>query len=104
MEKSERLVAARKAKAWRKAGKGQPDDAQWDIVLAEYRDPMAEPAGAVWPVEKCVHPVPAMEPAQWLSLSEPLQAPCKLLSSSWWAVMARNPYCQEMMENGEEGR
>ena len=65
---------------------------------------MAEPAGAVWPVEKCVHPVPAMELAQWLSLSEPLQAPCKLLSSSWWAVMARNPYCQEMMENGEEGR
>ena len=39
MEKSERPVAAGKARAWRKAGKRQPDDAQWDIVLAEYRDP-----------------------------------------------------------------
>ena len=66
MEKSERPVAARKAKAWRKAGKGQPDDAQWDIVLAEYRDPMAGPAGAVRPVEKSVHPVPPMEPARCL--------------------------------------
>lgn len=60
----EQPVTARKAKAWRKARKRQPDNAKWNLVLAEYRSSMVGPAGAIRPVEKGVHPIPAMEPAR----------------------------------------
>ena len=64
--KSERTVTARKTETWRKSRKRQPDDAKWDFVLAEYRDPMAESARAVWPVKKRVYPIPPMEPGRRL--------------------------------------
>ena len=45
-----------------------PGNAQWNPVLAEYRDTLEGPAGAVWPLEKCVHPVSPMESARPLGV------------------------------------
>lgn len=62
------LLPPEKPKHGGKPGKDNRMMLNGIFVLAEYRDPMAGPAGALRPVEKRVHPVPPMEPARCLGV------------------------------------